>query len=291
MSGWKGKSKGTPFGYRIFIRFIKIFGLGFTYRFLRFVTFYYYLFAKTPKKNLRAFYEKVPGLEARKISKTIRRNFNYLGESIIDRFAFLIGKGDKITYTQEGENYLKSFSEENKALILVSAHIGNWEIAGNLLKKLNAKVNVVMFDGESEKIKSMIQDEVGDVLFNIIPIKPNDMSHIYAINEAVKKGEMICIHGDRFIEGAKTIETELFGQAVELPYGSFQIASRLKAHHCFIFAVKNGKYNYHFTSTKPELIDRPEEVAEKYIQVLEEKIQSSPEQWFNYFPFFKKNVS
>ena len=291
MSSWKGKSRGTPLGYRIFISIIRTFGLGFTYRFLRFVTFYYYLFASGPKRNLRNFYSRVPGLDPSRVSKIIRRNFNLLGESIVDRMAFLAGKADKITYTEEGEEYLRQFAEEGKPLILVSAHIGNWEIAGNLLRKLNARVNVVMFDGEREKIKAVMKDELDDVLFNIIPIKPNDLSHIYAINEAVKNGEMICLHGDRFIQGSKTIETKLFGEGIELPYGSFQIAARLKAHHCFIFAIKNGKFNYHFTSTKPELIERPEQVAEKYVQILEEKVKANPEQWFNYFPFFKENAS
>ncbi|MCG8573255.1 MAG: hypothetical protein MI810_00105 [Flavobacteriales bacterium] len=291
MSSWKGKSKGTPLGYKIFIRIIQLFGVGFTYRILRFVVFYYYLFATTPKRNLRLFYSKVPGLNSAKISRIIRRNFNLLGESLVDRFAFLIGKGDKITYTEEGEKYLRDFAERKQPLILISAHIGNWEIAGNLLKKLDAKVNVVMFDGESEKLKKLLKNEVGESHFNIISIKPNDLSHIYQINNAIKSGEMVCIHGDRFIEGAKTIPTKLFGQPIDLPYGSFQIASRLKAHHCFIFAVKDGKYNYHFTSTQPELLNRPEQVAEKYVEVLEEKIKANPEQWFNYFPFFKENAS
>lgn len=290
MSSWKGKSRGNPLGYRIFIWFIRTFGLGFTYRFLRFVTFYYYLFAKKPKQNLRNFYSHVSGLDVKRIPRLIRRNFNLLGESIVDRMAFLAGKAEKITYTEEGENYLRDFAKEGKPLILVSAHIGNWEIAGNLLRKIDAKVNVVMFDGEREKIKAVMKEELDDVLFNIIPIKPNDLSHIYAINDAVKKGEMICLHGDRFIEGTKTITTELFGKEVELPYGSFQIAARLKAHHCFIFAVKNGKYNYHFTSTKPEFIDSPEQVANNYVQILEEKVKANPEQWFNYFPFFKEDA-
>ncbi len=289
MSGWKGKSKGTPLGYKFFIKIIRIFGLGFSYLFVRFVAFYYYLFAKPAKRALRDFYSKVPGIEKHRISKIIWKNFNYIGESIVDRMAFLSGKGDKITYTQEGEEYLKEYVDKGEALVLLSAHMGNWEIAGNLLKKLNAKVNVVMFDGESQKLKAMMQEELGSVLFEIIPIK-NDQSHIYAIHAAVKNGEIICIHGDRFMEGAKTIETNFFNQTVELPFGPFQIASRLKAHHCFIFAVKNGKFNYHFTSTKPEICDSPEQVAEKYLRILEEKVKLNPEQWFNYFPYFKDDA-
>jgi len=289
MANWKGKSKGSPLGYRFFILIIKVFGLGFTYRILRFVTFYYYIFAKSTKKNLRIFYAKVPGIKANQISSIIRKNFNFLGESIVDRFAFLIGKGNKITYTQEGEIYLKEFVEKQQPLILISAHIGNWEIAGNLLQKLNAKVNVVLFDGEDQRLKKTIQKKVGSTHFNSIPIK-EDLSHVYAIHAAVKRGEIICIHGDRFLNGAKTIETSLFNNLIDLPYGSFQIAARLNVHHCFIFAIKDAKFNYHFTATKPELLKSPKEIADKYTTVLAQKIIQNPEQWFNYHPFYKEDA-
>lgn len=289
MADWKGKSKGSPLGYRFFIRIIQLFGVGFTYRILRFVTFYYYLFAKTPKRNLRRFYAIVPTVDPKRISKIIRKNFNYLGESIVDKFAFLIGKGDQITYTQEGENELQKFVDSGQPIVLISAHLGNWEIAGNFLKRLEAKVNVVMYDGERESLKRVIEDEVGDVHFNIIGIK-NDMSHIFAISNAVRNGEVICIHGDRFMPEAKTITTNFFGKKVLLPYGPFQIAARLKAHHCFVFTIKNAKFNYHFTSTVPEQISSPEEIAAKYVKVLEEKVKENPEQWFNYHPFFEEDA-
>jgi predicted LPLAT superfamily acyltransferase len=286
---WQGQSKGSPLGYRIFIRTIRIFGIGAAYRLLRFVVIYYILFAWGPKRNLRNFYLSVPGLSQRGISRLIRKNFNILGESIIDRFAFLLGKGKKITYSQQGEQYLRKFVTEKKPLVLISAHIGNWEIAANLLNKLDAKVNAVMYQGEGEKIKSLMKSEVGDVHFNIIPIG-KDISHILSINHVLKNGEFICIHGDRYAQGSKTIEVDFFGKKAELPYGAFQLAARLKAHHSFIFTVKNGKYNYHFTATEPVLSTSPEEVAKRYVKVLEEMVIQWPEQWFNYHPFFKEHV-
>ncbi len=286
---WQGQSKGTPLGYKIFIRTIRIFGIRPAYFLLRFVVVYYVLFARQAKRNLRGFYAGIPSIAPNKISSLIRRNFNILGESMIDRFAFLLGKGQKITYSQQGEQYLEQFVKDKKPLVLISAHIGNWEIAANLLQKLNARVNAVMYRGEGEKIKALMKNEVGDVHFNIIPIA-DDISHILKITQVLKDGEFVCIHGDRYGAGSKTIEVELFGHAVLLPLGPFQIASRLKAHHSFIFTVKSSKYNYHFTATEPVLCSSPAEVAEGYVRVLEEMIKNHPEQWFNYHAFFKKDA-
>ena len=56
MSDWDGKSKGTVIGYKIFIYSIKIFGVSTGYLILRFVTFYYYLFAKKNRQAIESFY-------------------------------------------------------------------------------------------------------------------------------------------------------------------------------------------------------------------------------------------
>ena len=55
MSQWDGKSKGTVLGYKIFLFFIKTFGIGSAYLILHFVSLYYYLFAK---KNSGVFASK-----------------------------------------------------------------------------------------------------------------------------------------------------------------------------------------------------------------------------------------
>src|SRR5690606_37197135 len=188
-------------------------------------------------------------------------------ESLIDRIAFLSGVGGKITHIQQGEDYLKSFADSNRPLIIISAHLGNWEIAGNFLQAFDKGVNVVMFDGESERLKKLFKDKVGEAKFNIIAMR-EDNSHIYAIHKATKNGETICFHGDRFTEGAKTLEVSMFGKAVELPYGPFQIAARLNVHYCFIFSVKSKKYHYHFTSTEPTLNSSPQEIAERFAKEL-----------------------
>lgn len=213
-----------------------------------------------------------------------------LGVGLVDRMASLLGKSNKLTFTNEGEYMLQEFAESHQPLVIISAHLGNWEVAGNMLRSFDKRMNAVMFDGESERLKALLEDQVGKVNYNIIAIK-NDLSHVYQINNAIKQGETICIHADRFLEGAKTIEVSMFGKPVDLPYGPFQIAAKLNAHYCFIFSVKNSKYNYHFTTTVPKIEKSPQKIAEEFALLLEEKIERNPEQWFNYHQFFKSNAN
>ncbi|HAD34385.1 MAG TPA: lipid A biosynthesis acyltransferase, partial [Chitinophagaceae bacterium] len=98
-----------------------------------------------------------------------------------------------------GVHHLENMVKQDKGGLLVSAHLGNWEAAGHLLKRLNTRIHIVMYDGEHEKIKAYL-DKVRERSFNVIVIK-NDISHIYEINEAFKRNEFVCIHADRFVKG------------------------------------------------------------------------------------------
>lgn len=287
MSQWDGKSKGTLIGYKIFLFSIKIFGVSFAYIILRFVSSYYYFFSKTHRKNLIDFYTTAMNYSAKDAARMVKRNFYTFGQTLIDRSAFLVGKGNKFTYTFDREDYLKEMMSNKKGGILLSAHIGNWETAGNLLRnRVSSKINVVMLDAELENIKKYLNASTGGSLFNIIPIK-DDLSHIIKINNALSDNEFVVIHADRFIEGAKYIELDFFNKPAKFPMGPFLIASKFSAPVTFVYALKETKYHYALSASKP-ITDKltVEQIAKKYVEELEKKVQLHPEQWFNYFNFY-----
>ena len=198
MSGWSGKSKGTVLGYKIFLFLIRSFGVRPAYLLLRFVTFYYYLFAGVNRKAILDFYTKTLNYTPRQARKLTRKNFYIFGQTLVDRFAYLVGRGDTFSNTFDGENYLHEMKEKGNGGILLSAHLGNWETAGNLLKKrITQKINVLMFDAEVENIKKYLDSSTGGSRFNIIPIK-NDLSHVIMIKNALDNNEFVAMHADRF---------------------------------------------------------------------------------------------
>jgi len=125
MSSWSGKSKGTVLGYKIFLFFIKFFGVGAAYLLLRFVSFYYYLFAGVNRNAIVDFYTDTLNYTPRKAKKLTRQNFYIFGQTLVDRFAYLVGRGDRFTHSFDGENYLLEMNEMGKGGILLSAHLGN----------------------------------------------------------------------------------------------------------------------------------------------------------------------
>ncbi|TLV03562.1 LpxL/LpxP family acyltransferase [Dyadobacter luticola] len=287
MSRWDGKTRGSLTGYKIFLFFINFLGLNFAYLLLRVVTYYYFLFARKPKKALFDFYKNTLHISHNQANKLVRKNFYIFGQTLVDRAAFLLGKDRQFTHTFENEQYLIDIRDQGKGGILLSAHLGNWETAGNLLKgRITPTINIVMLDAEVENIKKFMELSTGGSRFKVIAIK-DDLSHIISIRNALVNNELVAIHSDRYLDGSKYIELDFLGRKAKFPYGPFIIASKFNAPVTFVFAAKNGKYSYHLSSTKPITTKmKPEEITRLYVEELERKVKAYPEQWFNYFDFF-----
>lgn len=295
MSVWEGKTRGGSIGYRIFIFFLKKFDIRISYALLRFVAIYFWFFSD--KKPLFYFYQNRLQYSKWNSYKAIYHNYLMLGESLLDKIVVMAEIKNKFTFDFEGEEYLHQLAKEKKGGILLGAHFGNWEIAGHLLKRIETKVNIVMFDEEHQKIKDLLDTVVQKKKVSIIPIK-NSYEHLYAIEEALKKGEFIAMHGDRFLPGTKTVKCSFLGEEAHFPTGPIYLASKFKTPVTYVSAVKTSQSHYHFYATKPEILKYPSKIKTRnadlkkqiipYVKNLEYLVRKNPTQWFNFYPFWNK---
>lgn len=234
------------------------------------------------------FYREGFALEGIPASRLIYRNFYCFSQTLVDRMVFLVGKEHLFTLSFEHEDHLIAMREAGKGGILLSAHLGNWETAGNLLKgRVTPTINVVMLDSEVREIKDYLDHKTGGSRFRIIAIK-DDLSHVVKINSALKNNEFVAIHADRFMEGAKRLELTFLGRKASFPLGPFLIASKFSAPVTFVFGVKKSNFVYHLSATVPVTGSlSPREIAEAFVKELEFRVKENPEQWFNYFPYFE----
>ena len=140
------------------------------------------------------------------------------------------------------------------------------------------QINIVIFDGEYQKIKDYLDSVTGKPPVKVIVIK-NDLSHIYAISEALKNNELVCMHADRFVEGSKTISCNFFGEPARFPAGPFVLAATFKVPVSFVFAFKETSTHYHFFASDPIHVKRTrdpkqtelavQELLKKYLEEVE----------------------
>ncbi len=291
MSLWQGKSKGNKAGYQIFVWILKNFGVLPAYFLLRFVVLYFFLFSCRSSRQVYSLYRYRLGYSRIVSIFKLYRNYYLLGQSIIDKVVVMSGIKNKFTYNFDGEENLKEIASLQKGGMLLSAHIGNWDIAGHFLNRLDTRINIVMFDGEQEQIKEYLASITGEKTVNIIFIK-NDLSHIYEISDAFKNNELVCMHADRFLEGNKTLTTDFLGEKARFPMGPFVLATKFKVPVSYVFAVKERNLHYHLFASKIKNYDHldkeivMQEMLAAFAKEMEIKVKQYPEQWFNYYNFW-----
>ena len=295
MAQWQGRSSGTRFGYSIFVFILKRLGVLPAYFVLRFVALYYLLFSPKSSKHLWNYFHGILGYGVLRTLYSIYRNYYQFGQTIIDKVVVMSGMPNPFTFQFDGEENLRLMAEAGQGGLLISAHIGNYEIAGHLLKRLQTPVNLVMYDGEQEQIKAYLEKVAGRRNMKLILIK-NDISHIYAINEALKNNELVCMHADRFVEGNKTLTKTFLNHPAPFPLGPFVLATTFKVPVSFVFAFKESHKHYHLyasplkTYNTGHKTEQMNNMLNDYVQEMQEKIEQYPLQWYNYYNFWEKEV-
>ena len=292
MATWEGKTRGGLLGYKIFVFTINYFGLFPAYFLLRFVAFYFFLFARKSNQYIYRYFRKRLGYGRFRSFRSVYSNYYIFGQILIDKVAALSGLANKFTYNFDGEEYLREMKEGG---LLISAHIGNWEIAGNLLKRLEQPFNIVMFDEEHSQIKDYLESVLREKKVKVIVIQ-DDLSHLIEIKNALENKELIAIHGDRFLPGTKTIEADFLGAGAPFPEGPYYLAMRFKAPVSFVFAMKETRSHYHFFATRAKIYEVPannrinqahlEPILKDYLVEFERILLKYPVQWFNYYDFW-----
>jgi predicted LPLAT superfamily acyltransferase len=294
MPQWQGRSRATPLGYQIMVFVTKNIGIATSYFILRFVAFYYLIFSRD---STRVIFDLLRHRLKFSWWRSVRysyRNYFIFAQTLLDKVVVMAGIQNKLTYEFDGEDNLREIVRRGKGGILLSAHVGNWEAAGHLLKRLNTRINVVMYDGEQQQIKEYLESVTGRRNLNVILVKP-DLSHVYAMGEALQNNELICLHADRFLEGNKTTRRMFLGEEANFPLGPFILAATLKAPVSIVFAFKETRSHYHFygspilqcrgDESKAEFRER---LLSAFVEALDQKVKMYPEQWFNYFNFWAK---
>lgn len=294
---WDGKAKGSSLGNLIFVQIISLVGILPAYFLLFFVSWYYAFFDRKSIVALKEFRKRV-GFKSTHIWQ-LHRHFFSFGVALIDRVAFLLSKKQRFSYNLTNEKYLLDSLKLEKGVIILSGHVGNWEIAGNYLYdifKLN--INVVMMDNEQQNIKNIFKSATSKRRFKTILMRGNGIEYIIKIKEALNNNEVVCFHGDRVL-GSSGVKMPFLGKNADFPAGPFQIAAITEAPIIPFFLVKEGYKHYCTKVYKPLLgkfiskEKRNQEInsaLKSYISILEDMARKYPYQWYNFYDFWENSI-
>lgn len=288
MAGWKGKSRGTLLGFKIYVFIIKKLGLYTAYFVLLFVAAYFILFSLNSTKSTYYLFRK--RLKYSPISAAFSVYWSYFtfGRIQLDRIAITSGLRKKFTFEFDGVENIETLLAQKKGGILLTAHIGNFNLAKHFFEERHSEavVNLVITDFEHRQIKKYLESVTGNSDVKIIVLK-EDLSHVFLMKEALANNELLVFAADRYLKHSKTFKTEFLGEKVKFPQGPFKLAARNEIPVLFVHLMREKNFHYHFYARpyKPENFSA-QEILKAYLEDLEKMVRKYPHQWYNYYDYW-----
>jgi KDO2-lipid IV(A) lauroyltransferase len=242
------------------------------------------------KANLRCI---MPGADEKKIKRLAHEVFKNFAKYLIDFFRF-----SKITpsYVQEQVRIynleeIQRVYREKKGVIALTAHLGNFELAGAVLAELGINISAIALAHKNALInKFFVQQRA---LKNIEVVQVG--TQIKRCYRALDEGRVIGFVGDRLFSQSG-VKVTLLGKEVELPKGPAVLSIRKKVPIVIGILVRNPDNSFKYIFEKPiyppstgDFDKDVKTLMQEYVGRLEKYIRLYPEQWYIFHKFWETN--
>jgi Kdo2-lipid IVA lauroyltransferase/acyltransferase len=230
-------------------------------------------------KNLKIAYgDTLPEAERERIARESFRNFGMFAIEVI-KFAFM--SEEEVDRRIDGEAYapFQELLEHKKGALLITGHLGNFEIAGRYATARGHELLALAREARDQGTTEMMNRLRRTSGIKVITLKQS-LKPVFA---ALKRNASVAIICD---QNATDVYVPFFGRPTGTVAGPARLALRTGAPMIFFFCVRdgNGGYKIHSNGTywaEPTGDEQAdiERVTTVINQRLEEMIRLYPEQW------------
>jgi len=295
---FKNKQRGNRLGFWFFRVSLSVFGLKGTYGLLYFVCFYYLLCDRAAVSAARAYiHRRFPKAGFLKSCFHIYILLINQGKQLIDRYAAVSGQVDFDMRLDGYERLINIADNSGQGFILLTSHVGNWQIALTALNKIGKKVYLLMRKEDNPAVIETLQ--VGIEKGEIEIISPDQyMGGVIEIMNALKNGHIVSIMGDRSY-GVNTLDIPFLGETAYFPYSAFSMAAAQGCPIVVLFAAKIDYMSYVVDVTnilRPEYKTRTNKKEQlrdwvmNFAELIEAFVLKHPYQCFLFHDVWKKEI-
>ena len=262
-----------------------------SYRFAEFVARLHF---RTSAQDRSAVIHNLQQITGRKddLTDDARKVFVNFGHYLVD--FFLMYKTVDCKFVEErvtvvNRHFVDEVAGRGKGGIMLTAHIGNWEMAAAVFDKLGHTVTAIALPHKNPKV---------NVLFNKqreahgVVVVPTNVA-VRRCVQALRHGKFIAVLGDRDF-GTFGEPLDFLGRKTLIPKGAAFFACRTGAPIIPTFLTPDGDGYYTMTFLEPIFppeggADVPEAdlvgLMKRYVTVIEQKIKEAPTQWLVFREF------
>ena len=172
--------------------------------------------------------------------------------------------------------------ELTSGVISVTAHVGNWELAGRLLATQRARpTHVVVTAEDAPALRRWMRRDGDGVRF--VP-RAHPAIGVELVR-ALRRGDVVALQGDRAIGTRGDVVLPFFGRPAPFPLGPFILARAAGVPVVPAFCLLGADRRYIVHVEPPIVVERGGEdaAARTWVAALERIVREHPTQWFNFF--------
>jgi KDO2-lipid IV(A) lauroyltransferase len=226
-----------------------------------------------------------PGMPRHRVLEIARASYEHLGRSAVET-ALLpsLGREGVLGLFDEADNWeaLERARALGRGVIIVTGHLGNWELAGSYVAARGMPLDVIvrrMGNPLFDRYLNQTRERIGmRVVY--------DAEAVRRTPRALREGSAVAFLADQGVLGLASTFVPFFGRPAKTPRGPAVFALRFKAPVVFACALRkpNGRFVMHFEDVPvQDTGDRDVDVdaiVATYTMTLERWVRRAPEQYF-----------
>ena len=289
---WAGTTYGNAWMHKWLIRLLRYIDVRVLYGFVAVFVIPVCLVLNPSRGIAYRYFRRRIGYGRLKSAWKTYVNHCLFGQVVIDKFAMYAGK--KFNIEIEGGDHFLDLATQQEGFVQLSAHIGNYEIAGYTLVSKSKRFNALVFAGEKASVMQNRDKMFADTNIRMIAISP-DMSHLFEIDKALEDGEIVSMPADRILGSQKDTEHEFLGAKARFPLGPFSVATMRGLNVLAVNVMKTSLRGYKIyvaplqydkAAARQEQI---RQLSQAYVSELERRVRQYPTQWYNYFEYWEND--
>ncbi|BDV41280.1 acyltransferase [Geotalea uraniireducens] len=260
----------------------------------------FFLILPGTRRALRANLRVVTGRD--RVDRLVFATFYKFSRNWCDVMLMMRRRGKRLFALigrQQGHGILDRVLAEGRGAIIISPHLGNWELGGLGLADRGYPVNVMTFREPDERVNALreqVRKERGIGFIYVDRDETSPLAVIEAVN-ALRRNEVVALLGDR--DGSShTMELDFFGRPAAIPVGAAYLALATGAPVLPVFVpLEQGRYAtimeepVYFTGNHGQHRQAIRTGMERILRLFEKYIRDYPDQWYNFFAYWNDSTT
>lgn len=235
------------------------------------------------RHNLARILPEANALEIEQRTDALFRNFACFFADLLSINRSPLPVQQRYVHAIQGAAHLHSVLASGRGIVVVTAHLGNWDLAGRLLSAHGKTVHVLTAPEQHAAIQRLLRqrDHASQLRF----VTNADPGVFVQLLMALRQGDIVAVQIDRATGHRSDVLVPFFGAPARFPLGPFVLAraAQVPVLPCFCLMEPDDRYTVCVEEAITVVPGQEEQALRHLLGILERYVAQAPEQWCNFY--------